>query len=643
MITEPTNDAQASDVLHLDRAPLTGGHWVTIDGEHVYIKGDRIVAGGGPLKGKTLGEAHATGHSVTAVHGANHPVTGTPEGPADADLHDKARADGVVRDAQATARTAAGRIAAINHIQENGNNKRVGSADWTFNPKAGQIIVAHSVSGRSMGTIDVATGQMTPDRPGDGPHLADVLARVEEVAKGVSAAAYVNRPSLGIRKDGEKTAIAQQVPFVASMLEKQKREWDIATQRERVITDRQNARKAARARRKFNRNDVAPFSREDEPHGVYLSVDAAMAPAVVLGQGFPTTFNELPVHYRDVQATVCGRYTHPVTGQHVEITPTRVKNIARNVTAMLARKVDVPASATHKFADPRNTLGNVFAAREKGGELVLTVGYYGDAALDVARKNKVSLGLCSNYVDALGNTYDDTINHLAVTPVPVLPGLPGFVTLSREPNETQTLDDSSVVQPPADAGTKGVDMFDPATKARIAQFTGADVGDDVNAVMAAVLAKAEPATAQVATLSRERDELKSKVTNLSTEPADDPRYAGLAYRTLRAEVDADVAKGDYSRHTGDAYLSLYEVEKGKPNVTLLSREDDDSPLAPSRIRELLKLARPGLRGKGEATGIQTTQLLSREVPDADPTDDLAAIGQRQADAMVASKLASLPK
>ena len=36
------------------RAPLTGGEWKTINGAHVYIKGDKISEGGGPMEGKSL-------------------------------------------------------------------------------------------------------------------------------------------------------------------------------------------------------------------------------------------------------------------------------------------------------------------------------------------------------------------------------------------------------------------------------------------------------------------------------------------------------------------------------------------------------------------------------------------------------------
>src|SRR5690606_15411239 len=52
-------------------------------------------------------------------------------------------------------------------------------------------------------------------------------------------------------------------------------------------------------------------------------------------------------------------------------------------------------------------------------------------SLATAAKNKVSMGLAP-YVDSKGQKYDETLTHLAVTPVPVLHGLPGFVPLSRD-------------------------------------------------------------------------------------------------------------------------------------------------------------------------------------------------------------------
>lgn len=51
---------------------LEGGRWVTIEGEHIYIKGGVVAAGGGPgLKGKKLSEAHdihADAHEESAKH-----------------------------------------------------------------------------------------------------------------------------------------------------------------------------------------------------------------------------------------------------------------------------------------------------------------------------------------------------------------------------------------------------------------------------------------------------------------------------------------------------------------------------------------------------------------------------------------------
>jgi hypothetical protein len=54
------------------------GHWVTIDGTHVHIRGGKIDKGPASLIDKNKSEV---ANRIAAEHGKNHPVTKTPEGP----------------------------------------------------------------------------------------------------------------------------------------------------------------------------------------------------------------------------------------------------------------------------------------------------------------------------------------------------------------------------------------------------------------------------------------------------------------------------------------------------------------------------------------------------------------------------------
>lgn len=381
-----------------------------------------------------------------------------------------------------------------------------------------------------------------------------------------------------------------------------------------------------------------------------LASDVTFAPVVTLGQSEPPDIDGMKVHQRWVRTTVAGQWYK--RGDPVDVSEKRLTNAAKNLKLALSRGVDVPISATHEYWHPRNTLGAVKDARmTSDGQLELLAHYYGEESLNVARRNKVSLGL-GPLLDSHNNTYDDTITHMAVTPVPVLHGLPqGFVALSREPTAeiangisdsvsalVGIIQDWKETQPPANAGKKGVIMFDDTTKASVTAYLGEDAGDDVNEGMRKVLAKAAPLATQVATLSRELGE--AKATTLANEPAADPRIAKYVHATIKANVAEAVAKGEIKRHAGDLYLSMVAPD-GKPDVTLLSREDDAGVLTLDQGLTLLKAGGAGLRGD-ERTPIQSVSL-SRETPDGEPANDLAAIGDRQAKAMVDAKLANLPK
>lgn len=60
----------------------SGGHWVTMDGAHVFIgKGDMIEKGPSGMVGKKPGELKKKGKTITENHGKNHPVTKNKNGP----------------------------------------------------------------------------------------------------------------------------------------------------------------------------------------------------------------------------------------------------------------------------------------------------------------------------------------------------------------------------------------------------------------------------------------------------------------------------------------------------------------------------------------------------------------------------------
>lgn len=586
MTTDLTNDAIASDVLLLDRADASDGHWVTIAGVHVHITHGKIDKGPSHLEGKTLGEAAKSGHHVTDVHGTHHPETNTKDGPAhnaedDPDVRAKARAFADRQKAKPVKRsdddlvTVQKRDPGAWQPPMKPEERRRASPERL---KAHDAAVARQ---NSSGEKIKAPGTSATLHPHDGGPDAHVTIKA------------------GFIVSGPKSLVGQRLSAVLTSHD--------------MSTERHPARRAGQL-----------------SSAVYLSAPSEMVPAVTLGQPLPKDHNGLAIHYEWVDSAVAGDWHHPKTGQRIPIDGTRINGWVKNLRLALSRKVDVPAVKDHsEKADA--SLGAIYDARAKDGRLQLLAGFYGDDALGIARRNKVSVGIDPNFKDSFGNEYGESIRHLAFTPVPVIHGQQGFIAASRsEPTEPVYLSLAPL--------TKGVDMLDPALHGRVSQYLGDTATDDPNEVVTQLLAKldAAPKADDVAKLSREREELATKVTKLSASVEPDPRYASLAYKAHKAEINADVSAGKYSRATGNLLLSRIEEGDGKPNVLLLSRED----AGVFTIDDMIELARVSANGKapGELTKGQTLTLLNREEPDAaepSPLQSTIEAGRKEGAAFIA--------
>ncbi len=157
-----------------------------------------------------------------------------------------------------------------------------------------------------------------------------------------------------------------------------------------------------------------------------MSADAANLDKSVAGE---------PCHYYRKDLISEGEYVHPAKGFRVPAPADRIHHWAENGNRMLAAGVDVPINVDHsdRAEDAR---GNILKFEVGLNESGLTT-LYGlcqivgeDAALTAAR-NKVSVGINPNYVDGAKRDWGDSVFHVALTPVPVVPGQDSFQLLSQ--------------------------------------------------------------------------------------------------------------------------------------------------------------------------------------------------------------------
>ena len=173
--------------------------------------------------------------------------------------------------------------------------------------------------------------------------------------------------------------------------------------------------------------------------------DATMEPGGA--ENLPKTHNELPVHWRWVKVAKAGTYIHPTkrdaTGKNIvfPITLSRMDRWIDTIRKARGRGVELPIVKDHKKTSD-NSIGEFVDAKRVGDELYYHAGFYGDDALDIARRNKYSIGLLPSilpdgrkhpkrFVDSFGNDdYGEMPDHLATTPIPVMHGATGFSAMT---------------------------------------------------------------------------------------------------------------------------------------------------------------------------------------------------------------------
>lgn len=370
-------------------------------------------------------------------------------------------------------------------------------------------------------------------------------------------------------------------------------------------------------------------------------------PAVTLGQGLPTEHNGLPIHYRWGSGVKIGhKYEHPSGKYEVDASAANVGKMERNFAKMKERGVSIPIVKDHKLTAD-NSMGGVYGTRRHNGWFQPLLGFYGDDELKTAQKNRISLGIKPHMKDGQGNDYDFAMEHVAVTPIPVVDNQPGLLAASRgEDGERPVLLLSAASTTPQ----RSQPMKPEHRKRLLACMSGvkgmSNDMDDENLMSLALdhhekmMRDIPKAAAYNANLSRQNDELIEAVTsaqrtidslNLSrVEPNEtaaipDDNTCMLLSHAFDVELESVVTAGGADQACAEKIKALY-IANGKPKVIALSREGDDITPHFSKLLAALKDNKPS----SGATGVdQTGFQMSRQTPGgASNPDNAKAIRER---------------
>lgn len=387
--------------------------------------------------------------------------------------------------------------------------------------------------------------------------------------------------------------------------------------------------------------------------------DIGSLPKVIGGQ---------PVTYLWKDLIRSGEWSNPVAGS-VPVDEDRIENWVDTFDAMALNGCKVPIVDDHsERAKDQN--GWIVRMREKGDVLQGLMQLIGPEAAKKAAANDVSVGIAKNGMqDGGGNTYNDAIRHVALTPNPTVNGLGQPVqaassasrsaagdvfTLSAANTQTKETPMADHMLPCSEATLKGfhkmvpgLDKAPPEEKlARLHQhlqtmamndaedagidpatttMSAAEITDKAVEARKATKAEAAKATSLTAELSTAKTEIQALSAKLP-KVLDDEAAEALC-EGVRTQLDLAVAKGAIDKATSDILFSMTARGGNTLNTFTLSRASN-----PAGNQSLALGIAKALQGNkpaslGEQSGLQTLARIM-------PGDEGAAGRQSITDQMV---------
>jgi len=312
-----------------------------------------------------------------------------------------------------------------------------------------------------------------------------------------------------------------------------------------------------------------------------------------------------------------GSWYLPSQGRAFDVTPKDLSRWVATFAQMRSNGVRVHVPSGHTDDADKNR-GWVTDMWVQGDVLMARIELIGDDAIAAGPRNEVSIYVPQSLTDGKGNTYDQPIAHVALTPVPVISGQGGWVPIaasrgaSDQTTTTKTATRAALVLSRADhlrlgAGTMYKEL---ATKLGL---EGIDGMDD-KALEAAIFAKIEEMTTHMAEMEAsisgagktKDDAVKAAVAASRAPRAIDPLILKLAGENRALKLAQLVADAKITPAVCKA-LSAAFVDGASLSLSLAPDADRsfDATIAALGLNSAKEL--------GTKTGVQT-MALSRVAP-----------------------------
>jgi len=310
-----------------------------------------------------------------------------------------------------------------------------------------------------------------------------------------------------------------------------------------------------------------------------------------------------------------GVYTHPVHGRMLDTTTERMDGWIATFNRMLADGERVPVVQDHSVS-AETTLGYVVELFREGDQLYGIHELVGEDQIDLAtRVNQVSVGISREFVGGNGTLYGEAIEHVGVTPEPVVADQGGFVAIaaSRSGQKQAAL---FVLATDREQGAKPMDK-EMLAKLREMLGAGEDLKEDN--VLSRIEERLKLGADEKAQLDTKVNELMAEIEKLKASRETD----GDKPKKLDPDVEDGLVEGAESRLSRlvergkitpavrDKLLSVLVGKAGNRNVHCLSRHRSGTER--SVIADVCDaLADNDLVELGEQTGAQVKLARSTE-------------------------------
>lgn len=327
-----------------------------------------------------------------------------------------------------------------------------------------------------------------------------------------------------------------------------------------------------------------------------------------------------------------GDYCHPKKDWQLPVTVERMDNWVLQFDRMQGNGVSVPIVKDHRITTDA-TLGYAKKLFRDGDKLKVRLEARGADSIDaVQRVNYVSLGLRNDFTDGEGNEYGEVIEHIGMTPVPVVPAQEDIVRIAA--SRGQSSQEIPVFRRLATEDNT-MDLKE------LRKVLG--LGDDVELTEENALEAIQNKVAEGTVAEEKVKELNGKVTSLSSELTKLKESGGDDTPTISPDQAEDAAEGiaeEVAEITASLGLApadakeLTEALTGPPedrNTYLLSRvpAPDSNGRRPIRARVITGLLKKIDLSKAIQTGSRTgVQTFSRADDNSDTEESQEEIKAR---------------